>query len=158
MRLLDARRIFGELDVVHVATILQDGSPHVVPLWFVWREEALYVTARRESATWRNVERDARVALTFHRGRAWRDLAGVVIHARAEPLSAHHPALRGVMSEWFEKYRPALSGEGFRAFAERVQTPGVLRVRALRMAGWDHAIGPARAGRAGMAEPRNAHG
>lgn len=140
MRLLDARRIFGDLDVVHLATTLADGSPHVVPLWFVWREEAIYVSARRDSVTWRNIERDPRAALTFSRGSEWRDLAGVVIHGRAEPLSTVHPALRGVMSSWYEKYREALSGEGFRAFAEQVDRPGMVRVRPLRMAGWDHAL------------------
>jgi hypothetical protein len=132
MRLLDARRIYGDLDVVHLATTLADGSPHVVPLWFV--------SARRDSVTWRNIERDPRAALTFSRGSSWRDLAGIVIHGRAEPLSAVHPALRGVMSSWYEKYRPALSGDGFRAFAEQVERPGMVRVRPLRMAGWDHAL------------------
>lgn len=140
MRLLDARRIYGDLDVVHLATTLADGSPHVVPLWFAWREEAIYVSARRDSVTWRNIERDPRAALTFSRGSSWRDLAGIVIHGRAEPLSAVHPALRGVMSSWYEKYRHALSGGGFRAFAEQVERPGMVRVRPLRMAGWDHAL------------------
>jgi nitroimidazol reductase NimA-like FMN-containing flavoprotein (pyridoxamine 5'-phosphate oxidase superfamily) len=155
MSLLDARRTFGDLDVVHLATTLPDGSPHTVPLWFVWREEAIYVSARRGSATWRNVERDHRVALAFHRGRAWNDLAGVVIHGRAEPLSVNHPALRGVMSDWFEKYRGALAGEGFRSFAQQVEHPGMLRVRALRMAAWDHAVAGSRSG---SPEHRGAHG
>lgn len=140
MRLLDARRLYGDLEVVHLATTLVDGSPHVVPLWFVWREEAIYVSARRDSVTWRNIERDPRAALTFSRGSAWQDLAGVVIHGRAEPLSAVHPALRNVMSSWYEKYRAALAGDGFRAFAEQVERPGMVRVRPLRLAGWDHAL------------------
>lgn len=155
MTLLDARRTFMDLDVVHLATTLPDGSPHTVPLWFVWREEAIYVSARRGSATWRNAERDPRVALAFHRGKVWNDLAGVVIHGRAEPLSVNHPALRGVMSEWFEKYRSALAGEGFRSFAEQVESPGMLRVRALRMSAWDHAV---TGSRSGAPEPRGAHG
>ena len=140
MRFLDARKIFGDLDVVHMATTLADGSPHVVPLWFIWRDEAIYVSARVGSSTWKNIERDPRAALTFHRGREWRDLAGIVIRGRAEPLSAEHPALRGVMSAWYEKYREALSGEGFRTFAEQVERPGMVRVRPLHMAVWDHAL------------------
>lgn len=140
MRLLDARRIFGDLDLAHMATTLPDGSPHVVPLWFIWREEAVYVSARRDSSTWRNIERDPRAALTFNRGGAWEDLAGIVLYGRAEPLSAEHPALRGVMSAWYEKYRQKLSGDGFRTFAEQVERPGMVRVRPLRIAGWDHAL------------------
>ena len=144
LRLLDARLVFRDLPVVHLATTRADGSPHVVPLWFIWREEAVYVSCRRESATWRNVERDPRVSLAFHRGRTWRELAGVVVFGRAEPLVPEHPALRGVMSAWFEKYRLLLAGGGFRDFAEQVESPGMLRVRPLHMAGWDHALREAR--------------
>lgn len=140
MRLLEARRIFADLRVANVATTLPDGSPHVVPLWFVWREKAIYVSCRRESSTWRNIERDPRVAITFHVGEGWQDLAGLVVYGRAEPLIPEHPALRGVMSEWFEKYRGALSGEAFRAYAEQVERPGMLRIRPLRIASWDHAM------------------
>ncbi len=140
MRILDARRVFRDIPVAQLATTRPDGGPHVVPLWFVWREEAIYVSCRRESSTWRNVERDPRVAVTFHRGRTWRELAGVVVSGRAEPLVPEHPALRGVMSSWFEKYRLLLAGGGFRDYADQVETPGMLRVRPERIAAWDHAI------------------
>jgi hypothetical protein len=95
LRLLDARRVFRDLPVVHLA---------------------------------------------FHSGRTWRELAGVVVFGRAEPLVPEHPALRGVMSAWFEKYRLLLAGGGFRDYAEQVESPGMLRVRPLHMAGWDHAL------------------
>lgn len=140
MNLLDARRIFRDLPVLNLATTRPDGGPHVVPLWFVWREEAIYVSCRRESATWRNVERDPRVAVSFQRGRNWRELAGAVLLGRAEPLVPEHPALRGVMSAWFEKYRLLLAGGGFRDYAEQVESPGMLRVRPERLAAWDHAV------------------
>ncbi len=146
LRLLDARRLYRDLPVVHVATTGADGSPHVIPLWFVWRDEAVYVSCRRDSATWRNVERDPRVALSFHRGRTWRDYAGIVLVGRAEPLVPEHPALRDVMSAWFEKYRLLLAGGGFRDYADEVERPGMLRVRAERLAGWDHGLGRLAAG------------
>jgi PPOX class probable F420-dependent enzyme len=138
VNLLEARLVFGDLFVVEVATTLLDGSPHVVPLWFVWRDEALYVSARRTSATWRNVERDPRVALTFHQGKRWNELTGAVLHGRADPLSPAHPSLGGVMSSWYEKYRSLLGGEAFRRFAEQVEDPGMLRVRPERLSHWDH--------------------
>jgi PPOX class probable F420-dependent enzyme len=138
VNLLEARLVFGDIFVVEVATTLPDGSPHVVPLWFVWRDEALYVSARRTSATWRNVERDPRVALTFHQGKRWNELTGAVLHGRADPLSPAHPSLGGVMSSWYEKYRSLLGGEAFRRFAEQVEDPGMLRVRPERLSHWDH--------------------
>jgi len=139
VNLLDLRRALGSLPVVHVATTRPDGGPHVVPLWFVWREEGVYVSCRRESATWRNVEGDARVSLSFSTGRTWRELSGATVSGRGEVLVPEHPALRGVMSQWFEKYRLLLAGGGFRDYAERVESPGIVRVRPERLAMWDHA-------------------
>jgi hypothetical protein len=48
------------------------------------------------------------------------------------------------MSAWFEKYRLLLAGGGFRDYAEQVESPGMLRVRPLRIASWDHAPRAAR--------------
>jgi PPOX class probable F420-dependent enzyme len=140
LRLLDARRVFRDLPVVHLATTRPDGSPHVVPLWFLWREEAVYVSCRQGSATWRNVEYDPRVALSFNLGRTWQDYAGVVLVGRAEPLVPEHPALRGVMTSWFEKYRLLLGGGGLGDYAREVARPGMLRVRPERLSAWDHAL------------------
>ena len=124
--------------MVHVATTRLDGSPHVVPLWFVWPEDGIYASCTRESSTWRNVEHDRRVALSFTTGRRWQELAGATVWGRAEPLVPEHPALRLVMSGWFEKYRLMLAGGGFRDYAERVESPGIIRVRPERIAAWDH--------------------
>jgi hypothetical protein len=84
------------------------------------------------------VERDPRVALTFHQGKTWNELSGAVMHGRADPLSPAHPSLGGVMSSWYEKYRSLLGGEAFRRFAEQVEDPGMLRVRPERLSHWDH--------------------
>jgi len=145
VNLLDARRVFAPLHVTQVATTRVDGSPHVVPLWFVWREDAIYVSCRRDSVTWRAVERDRRVALSFHVGEAWSELAGAVVYGRADPIAADHPALRGVMSAWFEKYRSLLAGAAFAHYAREVEAPGMLRVRPHRLISWDHAIAARRA-------------
>jgi PPOX class probable F420-dependent enzyme len=140
LRLLDARRFLADLAVAHVATARPDGSPHVVPLWFVWRDEAIYLSCRRDSATWRNVERDPRLSLSLTTGRRWQEYAGANVRGRADPLSTEHPALRGVMSEWFEKYRRLLAGGGFRDYADQVENPGMLRLRVEEIALWNHTV------------------
>lgn len=142
--LQDARLAFRDLAVVTVATLRADGAPHVVPLWFVWREEAIYVSCRRDSVTWRNVDRDRRVALSFDLGKKWDELYGVVIGGRAEPMAADHPTVHQTMSAWFEKYRLLLSGEGFKRYTEQVENPGMLRVRTERIASWNHGAPPPR--------------
>jgi pyridoxamine 5'-phosphate oxidase-like protein len=143
MNLGDARRTFQDVPQVHVGSILPDGAPHVVPLWFVWLEDAVFVTCRAGSRVSRNLQRDQRAVLSFDRGRDWLDQAGVLVHGRAEFLGQDHPSLQRALSAWFEKYRGALSGAGFAAYAEQVPNPLVFRVRPDRLASWDHARRPA---------------
>jgi nitroimidazol reductase NimA-like FMN-containing flavoprotein (pyridoxamine 5'-phosphate oxidase superfamily) len=134
-----ARRMFGGLSVVTVATVGRDGAPHVVPLWFVWPEDAIYVSTRREGRTWANAAADPRVALSIDLGRAWVEIAGIEVRGRAELLPAEHADMRHPMSAWHEKYRPLLAGDGFPRFAEEVHGLGFLRIAPERIAAWDHA-------------------
>jgi nitroimidazol reductase NimA-like FMN-containing flavoprotein (pyridoxamine 5'-phosphate oxidase superfamily) len=134
-----ARRMFGGLSVVTVATVNRDGGPHVVPLWFVWPEDAIYVSTRREGRTWSNAAADPRVALSIDLGRAWVEIAGIEVRGRAELLPAEHADMRQAISAWHEKYRPLLAGEGFPRFAEEIRGLGFLRVEPESIAAWDHA-------------------
>ena len=134
-----ARRMFGGLPVVSLATVGLEGAPHVVPLWFVWPEDAMYVSTRQGSRSWRNAERDPRVALTVDLGRSWQELAGIAVEGRAELLPAEHPQMRQGISAWHDKYRALLSGDGFSMFAGEVARLGFLRVLPQRIRGWDHA-------------------
>ncbi len=133
-----ARRMFGGLPVSNVGTTNADGSPHVVPLWFVWPDEALYVSTRRPSRTWSNATRDARVCIAIDVGRGWTELAGVSIVGRAELMPAEHPGMRRPISAWHEKYRSLLAGAGFARFAEEVTSLAFLRVVPERISSWDH--------------------
>ena len=48
-----------------IATIQQDGSPHVTPVWFIAEEASIFVTPRAHSSWLEHVRRDPRVALTI---------------------------------------------------------------------------------------------
>ena len=136
-----ARRMFAGLPSVSVASLGPDGAPHVVPLWFVWPEDAVYVSTRRDGRTWANVSADPRIAMTIDLGRSWIEIAGIEIRGRAELLPAEHVDMREPISAWHEKYRPLLSGEGFARFSEEIRSLVFLRVVAERIAAWDHARG-----------------
>lgn len=139
--LTDLRRAFRDAPTVSVATLLPDGSPHVVPLWFVWLEEAVYVSCRADSRVHRNLVRDPRVALSVDRGRTWPELDGVLIRGEAELLAPDHPGSKRATSAWFEKYRSSLAGSGFAAYTEQVAEPVLFRVRLDRVSPWSHASG-----------------
>jgi nitroimidazol reductase NimA-like FMN-containing flavoprotein (pyridoxamine 5'-phosphate oxidase superfamily) len=134
-----ARRMFGGLSTLHVASVDRDGGPHVVPLWFVWPEDAVYVSTRLGSRTWQNAERDPRVALSIDVGRGWTEIAGLSISGTAELLAADRAEMRKPISAWHDKYRALFAGEGFARFAEEVDRLGFLRVLIERIVAWDHA-------------------
>ena len=138
MPLTDARRAFKDAPIVRVATVLPGGAPHVVPLWFVWLEEGVYVTCRRDSRVWANLQRDPRVALEFDRGRAWVEHQGLLLRGSAELLGSDHPSAKRAISAWFEKYRGDLGGDGFEIYATQVPEPAMFRLRPDTLAGWSN--------------------
>jgi nitroimidazol reductase NimA-like FMN-containing flavoprotein (pyridoxamine 5'-phosphate oxidase superfamily) len=133
--------MFGGLPVVNVATVGADGAPHVVPLWFVWPEDALYVSTRREGRTWRNATVDPRVAVAIDIGRSWSEVTGILVTGRAALLPAEDASMRGAISAWHEKYRSLLSGDGFARFTEEIRYLGFLRIQPEHVTVWDHARG-----------------
>lgn len=50
--------------LVRIATIQADGSPSVVPVWFVYEGGKILITPRKYSAFYANIQRDPRVAVT----------------------------------------------------------------------------------------------
>jgi len=142
MDIAEARRTFRDVRVAHVGSLLRAGAPHVVPLWFVWLPDGLYVSCRTESQVWRNVSRDPRVSVTVHRGEAWTEQAGILLSGTGQPLRRDHPEAKKALSAWFEKYRSELSGLGFAAYTEQVREPAMLAIRPERVASWIHARAP----------------
>ena len=49
--------------LLRVAVVRPDGSPMVVPIWFLHREGAIYFTPRERSEWFECLRRDPRVAL-----------------------------------------------------------------------------------------------
>ena len=133
------RRVFRDVPQAHVATVGPGGDPHVVPLWFVWLEDAVYVTCREGSRVASNLDHRRRAAVSIDRGVRWTEQQGVLIRGRAELLAADHSSAKRALSAWFEKYREHLSGRGFAAYADAVVRPLVVRIHLDRIASWSHA-------------------
>ena len=88
---IDTRR------VAHLATADSQAVPHVVPVCFGLAEDRLYITIdqkpKRDGARplkrLRNIAKNPRVAVVFDRyDEDWRRLAWVMLHGRAEILTA----------------------------------------------------------------------
>ncbi len=73
-----------------VATLRQDGSPHIVPVWFRWRAGAVTIWTTEARAWVRNVLRDPRVAFSVQTFDA--PYPAVVIRGRASVATADDDA------------------------------------------------------------------
>ncbi|MGI0016221.1 MAG: pyridoxamine 5'-phosphate oxidase family protein [Nitrososphaera sp.] len=53
---------------IWIATVRADGRPHMVPVWFVWLEEKLYVCIEPKSVKGRNLVSNKSVSLALEDG------------------------------------------------------------------------------------------
>lgn len=75
----------------------RDGSPHVTPMWFVYRSDRWWLSAPASSVKVRNLQADPRVVLALEDG-----VAPVVAEGAAQ---LHHTDLPEVIVQFFaDKY------------------------------------------------------
>ena len=124
--------------VVTCATNGRDGRPHLMPLWYVIRDRALWAWTYAKSQKVRNLERDARCTLQVESGGEYAELRGVmlacdaVIHRDLDTVAA-------LGAEIAARYggadlTPDLAAAMRKQAAKRVGLQFVER----RRASWDH--------------------
>lgn len=51
--------------LARIATVRSDGSPSVVPVWFLHEDDKILITPRKHSAFYANIQQEPRVAITI---------------------------------------------------------------------------------------------
>jgi len=123
------------------ATNGRDGFPHVVPLWYVVRDDELWSWTYARSQKVRNLERDPRATLQVEAGTEYHELRGLMLKA---DVTIHRDTERVAEFglELFARYAPGDDGELSREVREMVLSQAPKRV-ALQFcersrATWDH--------------------
>ena len=103
-----ARRVLPMLAderVVWLSTVRPDGSPHLVPTWFLWDGEALLVWSKPNAVKVRNLRANPRLMVAL--GDAAADFNVGLIEAQAEVVeSGHDPRPRRVPRQVRHRARP----------------------------------------------------
>jgi nitroimidazol reductase NimA-like FMN-containing flavoprotein (pyridoxamine 5'-phosphate oxidase superfamily) len=86
-----------------VATVGPDGSPHVIPMWFVWREGALWCNSLIRSRRTRDIEHGSRAAVCVDTGADYAELRGAVLYGVFEHADDDE-ALPGATEAFASKY------------------------------------------------------
>lgn len=138
---MDGAELTAFLDeqrVVICATIGPRGWPHLMPLWYVVRDNDLWAWTYAKSQKVRNLERDPRATLQVEDGEQYQELRGIMIEAR----TVIHRDLELVTSfgvELFRRYGSATAGEEFLEVVRAQASKRVaLQFVSERTATWDH--------------------
>jgi PPOX class probable F420-dependent enzyme len=125
-----------------VATVGEDGRPHVAPLWFVWDGASLWLNSLVKSQRWTDLQRDPRIAVVIDGGEEFHELHGVEVIGSVEvvgdvPRSAEaDPDLAGPETLFARKYggSDTFVADGRHAW---------LRIRPEKLVSWDFRKNPA---------------
>lgn len=92
----------AEQKVLRLATVSGDGTPHVVPVWFMYRDGIIYVGTNTRTAKAKNVSRTGRVAFCVDEG-IRSPLYGVMVQGRARLITGDIGGLaRDILLRYFD--------------------------------------------------------
>lgn len=69
--------------ILRLATINQDGTPHVVPIWYLYENGKIYIHTEASSIKVRNIRRNNNVAMCVDVGEFYYDLKNVILRGKA---------------------------------------------------------------------------
>jgi PPOX class probable F420-dependent enzyme len=105
------------------ATVMRDGRPHVMPVWFVLDHEQIVFTTGADSVKGHNLRRDPRIALVVD----MEEPPFAFVHVRGwAAISEDLDELRRFTTEIAKRY---MGRERAEEFAARNAVPGELLVR-----------------------------
>ena len=82
--------------MIWLATVRTTGTPHLVPIWFVWVAGKIYLCTGADSVKVRNLRQNPQVAIALEDG-----THPIVIEGRAQPIGQAEAA---VIAEFQRKY------------------------------------------------------
>lgn len=125
--------------VVAVASHGPRGWPHLMPLWYVPRDGAIWIYTYGKSQKARNLERDPRATLMIETGHAYDELRGITIEAESQ---IHHDfeTTFELAKELTSRYAggASISDEHTEALEAQARKRVAIQFHARRTASWDH--------------------
>ena len=94
----------GEQRTLRIATVDEQGVPHVVPLWFVWHEGAVWLNSLRKSRRHAHLLSGRPVGLVVDDGDGYSELRGVRMTGRPEAVADDDPIRVVAYRRFGQKY------------------------------------------------------
>jgi F420H(2)-dependent biliverdin reductase len=87
-----------------LATVRPNGAPHLVPIWFVWLDDNVYLCTSKESVKARNIMQNSRIAFALEDGDD-----PVLIEGTAQIVDS---VPQGVVEAFAKKFDWNIQGDG----------------------------------------------
>lgn len=115
-----------------LATIDQDGFPHVVAMGFYVEDGVFYMTSYAKAQKILNIRRNSKVGLMVETGASYAELKGVMVRGACEIIEDVE-TVRAVMN-----HRRSTPQSGRRGSLDSAPKRVVLKVTPHKIASWDH--------------------
>lgn len=93
------RRLLGRL-----ATASPDGQPHIVPVWFLWEDRAVWISSYRSTRKVIDISGNQKCALVVDIENANGGLTAVVLEGRGELISNPSDTVKQLIERVYIKY------------------------------------------------------
>lgn len=133
----DVRAFLAEERTVVCATNGKDGFPHLMPLWFVVRDDELWSWTFAKSQKVRNLERDPRATLQVEAGGEYHELRGVMLKTDVT-IHRDTDVVVAFGLELFRRYAGELTDEIRAMVAAQAPKRVLLQFSERSRATWDH--------------------
>jgi nitroimidazol reductase NimA-like FMN-containing flavoprotein (pyridoxamine 5'-phosphate oxidase superfamily) len=87
-----------------ITTLRRDGWPVSLPMWFVALDRKIYMRTLAASKKALRIKRDQRACFMVESGKAWKDLAAVVVPVRASLIEANAEEAKRALAALGTKY------------------------------------------------------
>ena len=140
MRPEEVQALLVEERIAVVSTFGPRGWPHSMPLWYVPREDGLWIWTYAKSQKVKNLERDDRATVLVEAGREYGELRGVMIEAKAH-LHRNFDTVFAFAEELTLRYAEGISsvdGDARQALVDQAPKRVVIHFEEIRSNNWDH--------------------
>ena len=80
--------------ILRLASIKKDGTPHIVPVWYLYENGKIYLWTDAASIKVKNIRRNNTVAMCVDVGEAYYDLKNVIMKGKCKVLKDESLAMR----------------------------------------------------------------
>jgi len=122
---------------IQVASIGPDGTPHLVPMWFVRIDGRIAMWTYAKSQKARNLRRDPRVTCLAEAGETYGELRGVSIAGRAD-LHDDRDTVFAVGEALYRRYQGDMTHETRQGVEAEAGKRIAVFVEPVRTTSWDH--------------------